>query len=81
METHVDTQVWKEMTQQIDIEKLPGWRRRRQLALIVLEQLKNGANSGVKGPGLTPIHVNNCLQDKEVDPSRLLDALLKAVQD
>ena len=69
------------MSGAIEIEGLPGWRRRKQLAYIVLRQLEEGASSGVNGPGLLPVRVENCLLNQEVDPPRVLDTLLKAVRD
>ena len=79
--THVHTQVWAELTEEVAAMKLPGWERRYQLAVLVLEQLRNGVSSGVSGPGCSPIQVKNFFLDQEVDPPRVLDALLRAVKD
>ena len=79
--THVNTQTWAKLTRELAVTKLPGWERKHQLALIVLKQLEEGASSGVSGPGLLPIQVENFIENPVVDPPRVLDSLLRAVRD
>ena len=79
--THVNTQIWADLTQELAVLRQPGWERRHQLALIVLKQLKEGASSGVSGPGLLPIQIENFFENPAVDPPRVLDSLLRAVRD
>ena len=78
--THVNTDVWRELTTKIQQELSPGWERRLELSKQVLDQLVNGACSGVSGPGLLPIKMDNKFKDLEVDGPRMLDALVSAIK-
>ena len=78
--THVNKREWKCLMEEMKQMKLPGWERQLELAGAVLEQLDNGASSGVSGKGLESINVLNMFKDKEIDPPRILDAILHAVK-
>ena len=78
--THVSTQAWRELTEKIRISQRPGWERHLELANTVLEQLENGASSGVSGQGLWPIKEDNCFQEPETDIPRVMDALFSAIK-
>ena len=78
--THVSTKAWKEMTGEVERDKLPGWERRLYLANEVLKQLEAGVSSGVSGEGLLPIDVENMFLEPDTDIPRLMDALLNAVR-
>ena len=78
--THVSTKAWREMTEEVKRDKLPGWERRVQLAEEVLQQLETGVSSGVSGKGLQPFNVENNFLDPDIDIPRLMDALLNAVR-
>ena len=80
VESHVDIEAWRVLSDRIDKERKPGWERKLELATAVLSQLKNGVSSGVRGAGLEPINMPNFFEDLEVDPPRVLDALLKGIK-
>ena len=79
VETNVDIRMWRELSDRICRERKPGWERMYEVANEVLLQLKNGTSSGVTGAGLLPIKMRNCFEDLEVDPPRVMDALLKGI--
>ena len=81
IETHVKTNVWRELTVELEAARAPGWERKSQLAKEVLFQLENGVDSGVSGPGLLPICVENCFIKPEMDIPRMFDALMSAVKE
>ena len=74
--THVSTKAWREMTEEVKRNKLPGWERRVQLAEKVLQQLETGVSSGVSGKGLQPINVENNFLDPDIDIPRMDDLLI-----
>ena len=78
--THVSSPVWRELSERIRSLRRPGWERHLQLADAVLDQLENGASSGVSGQGLLPMKVDNTFQDPETDIPRVMDALLSAIR-
>ena len=78
--THVNVEVWKELSRKIQQTGFPGWERRLKLAQQVLEQLEHGVSSGVSGRGLLPIKMENSFMDLEIDCPRILDALLSAIR-
>ena len=78
--THVKTDVWRDLSENITVTKLPGWQRHSELAAEVLDQLSDGATSGVSGAGLLPIHEENHFLEPEMDEPRVLDALLHAIK-
>ena len=61
--THVNTDGWREFSRKIQQAGSPGWERRLELSLQVLEQLEEGVSSGVRGPGLLPIQMKNFFED------------------
>ena len=66
VETHVNIQVWRELSANMYRDMRPGWERKTELANIVLFQLKKGTSSGVSGAGLLPINVPNFFENPEM---------------
>ena len=79
VETHVNTQVWRDLSGKIYSDMQPGWERKMELANVVLSQLERGTSSGVNGDGLLPIKMPNFFENPEVDPPRVFDALLRGI--
>ena len=81
VQTHINIDVWRELSLELEVSRIPGWERRFELAQEVLFQLENGVDSGVSGPGLLPINVENCFMEPDLDIPRVFDALMSAVKD
>ena len=72
VETHVNIEVWRELSANMYRDMRPGLERKTALANIVLSQLKKGTSSGVNGAGLLPINVPIFLSIQKLIPREYL---------